>query len=270
MTIIILLLLCLLSALFPTYGAFRKMCADFSEAHLALFVFMAVYALLFAYGIAIHIGDIGQNALPFSSYLSGELSAEEVSLALYAATSGLVVVNLCLGWIVWKSRRPILHSLTFVIAMTFALSLFVAVGLRTNLFLDFFMVCCGVMAYLAWLLDLTYKEFCVIGNIYVQAGICFLSSLAPLIFCLRTKSRGAKTALSAVVALLHAALFVVIGAHYWMPLEKGFDLCFNELNQLAETTGTTYVFVNIVIFVILFILDLVLNSLVYRFVRKNK
>ena len=65
-------------------------------------------------------------------------------------------------------------------------------------------------------------------------------------------------------------MFVVIGAHYWMPLENGFDLCFKELNQLAATTGTTYVFVNIVIFVLLFILDLVLNSLVYRFVRIKK
>lgn len=270
MTIIILLLFCFLSALLPTYSAYRRLRADFSELRLALFMFMAFYALTFLCGMAIRLGDIGQNTLPFPSDPSGELSAHDISLILTTATGGLVVVNLCLGWIVWKSRRPILHSLTFVIALTVVLSLLVTIGLGSNLFLNFFMVCCGVMAYFAWLLDLTYKEFCVIGNIYIQAGVCLLSSLAPLLFCLRTKSGGTKTALSALLALLHVALFVVIGAHYWMPLENGFDLCFKELNQLAATTGTTYVFVNIVIFVLLFILDLVLNSLVYRFVRIKK
>ncbi len=270
MTIIILLLFCFLSALLPTYSAYRRLRVDFSESMLALFVFMALYALMFAYGMAIRLGSASLNALPFPYDLSADLSALDVSLMLNVATGGLVVVNLCLGWIVWKSRRPILHSLMFVIALTVVLSLLAAIGLGSNLFLNFFMVCCGVMAYFAWLLDLTYKEFCVIGNIYIQTGVCLLSSLAPLLFCLRTKSGGTKTALSALLALLHVALFVVVGAHYWMPLENGFDLCFKELNQLAATTGTTYVFVNIVIFVLLFVLDLVLNSVVYRFVRIEK
>lgn len=270
MTIIILLLFCFLSALLPTYSAYRRLRVDFSESMLALFVFMALYALMFAYGMAIRLGSASLNALPFPYDLSDDLSALDVSLMLNVATGGLVVVNLLLGWIIRKSRRPILHSLMFVVAVMALMSIVVAVGLGNNPFVDFFVLCCGVMAYFAWLLELTYKEFCVIGNIYIQAGVCLMASLAPLILCLRKKRGGTKTAFSLLLALLHLVCFVAACSHYWLPLENSFDLCFKELNQLANATGTTYVFVNIVIFVVIFLLDLVLNSVVYRFVRIEK
>ena len=44
-----------------------------------------------------------------------------------------------------------------------------------------FMVCCGVMRLLGYILGLTYREVCVIGNIYLQGAIWAASSLLPLI-----------------------------------------------------------------------------------------
>lgn len=127
----------------------------------------------------------------------------------------------------------------------------------------FFLECCGVMAYFAWLLGLTYQEFCVIGNIYMQGAICLLAALAPLLLCIRTKQAPWKWLLSGGNALLHLVIISCFFGHYWMPLESAFDLCVQDLNHIGALFGSSYVMVNIIIFVILFVVDLALNALLY-------
>ena len=49
-----------------------------------------------------------------------------------------------------------------------------------------------------------------------------------------------------------------------MPLNPAFDLCYNELVHLASVIASTYIIVNLVIFVFLFVGDLILNALLYK------
>ncbi len=134
----------------------------------------------------------------------------------------------------------------------------------------FFLSCCGLMAYYAVMLGLTYKEFCVLGNIYLQALICLFAALAPLMLCIRKKTFGCRLWSCLANLLCHLVIFAIVAIHYWMPLERGFDLCFRELNQLAAYVGTTYIKVNIVIFVIGLLADLLWNYSIYRLVDKKK
>lgn len=60
---------------------------------------------------------------------------------------------------------------------------------------------------------------------------------------------------------------LIICKHYRMPLDPTFDLCYRELVHLASATGSTYIVVNLVIFVILFVGDLILNSIIYKLVK---
>lgn len=47
------------------------------------------------------------------------------------------------------------------------------------------------------------------------------------------------------------------------------NLCCKELNQLAACMGTTYIMVNIVIFVIMFVDDLIANAVIYQLVKRR-
>lgn len=275
--LLISLFLCSLSALYPCYRAWERTRRSFSEPALALFIAMALYALFLLYGTVVRVfggstvdaaysGMVAKTGIGFNLFI----------LLLTGVTVALIPVNLLMGRIIRRYRRSGVIILGGIILLLAILSIPVSMiigdlgqlapemaSFGSSLVGCFFLECCGVMAYFAWLLGLTYQEFCVIGNIYMQGAICLLAALAPLLLCLRTKQAPWKWLLSGGNALLHLVVISLFFSHYWMPLERAFDLCVQDLNKIGALFGSSYVMVNIIIFVILFVVDLALNALLY-------
>lgn len=266
----VLLAFSFITAVFACREAYKKMRESFTEGRLFMLLAMMAYASVYLVGLLISLfgepdrcaeRQAVRQALDMG-YDSSVIYVAEGAVTLFAG-----FVNIAIGLIVKKTAHPIIYS----IALVTAILAFIGCGLY---FVDgmlpitgFFLSCCGLMAYYAVMLGLTYKEFCVLGNIYLQAFICLMASTAPLLFCIRKKIGGYRCyGLSFINFMLHLVCFFVISVHYMMPLEQGFDLCYRELNQFAVENSTTYVRANIVFFVIEFLADLLWNACVYRIV----
>lgn len=123
----------------------------------------------------------------------------------------------------------------------------------------FFGACCGSLYVLGLTLGLTYKEICVIVNIYLEAALCVLSSLWVTWTCIKSfrssKTCGRMMLMLAGIAygLLYLVAFLWICNHYAMPLNDAFDLCYRELIALSKAYHTTYNYVNYFIFILLFL-----------------
>lgn len=275
--LLISLLLCSLSALYPCYRAWERLKHSFSEPALALFMAMALYALFLLYGTVLRVfGGSTVNATYSDMVAKTGIGFDLFILLLTGVTAGLIPVNLLMGRIIRRYRRAGIIIVGGIILLLAILSIPVSMmigdlgqlapemdSFGSSLVGCFFLECCGVMAYFAWLLGLTYQEFCVIGNIYMQGAICLLAALAPLLLCIRTKQAPWKWLLSGGNALLHLVIISLFFGHYWMPLESAFDLCVQDLNHIGALFDSSYVMVNIIIFVILFVVDLALNALLY-------
>lgn len=193
-----------------------------------------------------------------------------------ASLIGCLLVNLMLSITVRYMKKQ--HALKWI-TVFFALFLFailmigLCICMVTGVSLDqgFFAACCGVMGAggVAW--GLTYKEICVIGNIYMEAGVCLLSALwftwSTIRFYRqrRTMLRGLLFSAGIIYGIAYLSAFVMICCHYAMPLEKAFDLCYHELMFLASEWHTTYNNVNYLIFIISFLFLTLGNILVAKF-----
>lgn len=269
------LIICFIASLLPCYASWHRLKAEYKESSMFLFVGALFYSFLLLYGIITRlcIGNAKDEATIQQMYaLAGQtgFGMQQLQMLLEVSTYILSVVNVMLAYIINKTKNPISYSLLFVIVLLGVLSVGATMFTGMSPFANFFVACCGVMAYFAYVLELTYKEFCVLGNIYLQAAVCLIAAIAPVLVCLRKKS-GTGSMIKLIVALCnffaHGALFLIVCRHYWMPLAPAFDLCYRELVQLASATDSTYIIVNLVIFVILFVADLILNSFLYILVK---
>ena len=119
--------------------------------------------------------------------------------------------------------------------------------------------CCGWLYAIGLILGYSYKEICVIINIYLESGLCLLSVLWVTWITIRmftiTRSIGSGVLMVGGIAygVVGIALFLWICNHYYMPMNDAFDLCYHELIQLAKEYHTTYNNVNYVIFILFFL-----------------
>lgn len=94
----------------------------------------------------------------------------------------------------------------------------------------FFGACCGVLYIIGRFLGFTYKEICVIVNIYMEAGLCLLSALwvtwtAISSFAHRkTTGNGLLMAASITYGSAYIGGFMWLCQHYAMPMNDAFDL----------------------------------------------
>lgn len=269
---LIALVICFITSLLPCYASWHRLKAEYKESSLFLFMGAIFYSFLFLYGITtrLYLGNAKDEATLQQMYaLAGQtdFGLQQLQTLLVLSTYALSAVNLALAYIINKTKHPISYSLAFVIALLGILSIVATLFTGMSPFVNFFGACCGIMAYFAYVLELTYKEFCVLGNIYLQASICMIAAIAPVLVCLRKVSETKsflKLLVSSINFLVHGVLFLIICKHYWMPLDPAYDLCYRELVHLASVTGSTYIIVNLVIFVILFVGDLLFNSFLYK------
>ena len=137
----------------------------------------------------------------------------------------------------------------------------------------FFGSCCASLGIsgLAW--GLTYKEICVIGNIYIQIAIVFLSTLYVVWMGYRRNKFKTNVRNFFLMLFLDLYGFMMFAAclgiivHYDLALEESYDLCYKELLSWARYYGITYFQINYYIFIIGFLIITIGNILLGRILR---
>ena len=94
-----------------------------------------------------------------------------------------------------------------------------------------FDACCGLMQFVGQTFGFSYKEICVIGNLYVQGGVLWLFGIASAIEGVRLLPR-AGTRFAKVLSvcgildgIVSTALFAWLAVHYRGGAEAAFDRC---------------------------------------------
>ena len=128
-----------------------------------------------------------------------------------------------------------------------------------------FGLCVLFLLLLGKLFGLTYKQISVVFNLWVQGAVLALSGLAPfgiIVYKMSESFSMGWLALSVVFALYgiaHVYGFIKMLKHYHLPFDDAFDLCVEDLVWLAKKWHTTYQMVNIIIFVLLYLILLGIN-----------
>ena len=131
-----------------------------------------------------------------------------------------------------------------------------------------FGLCVLFLLLLGKLFGLTYKQISVVFNLWVQGALLTLSGLIPFgvsAFKLSKSFSMGWLALSIVFALYGFAYvyaFIKMLQHYRLPYDAAFDLCVDDLKRIAVKWHTTYEMVNLIIFIILYLILLCMNVLI--------
>lgn len=142
------------------------------------------------------------------------------------------------------------------------------------LIVPIFQLCCGVMRTIGNLIGLSYKEICVIGNVYIQGIIWVISSFLPLYIAIKAViercilARVATVIAGTIYSVIYTLTFIYFAYRYRPPLAEAFDLCVDNLYLVAEKLGTTYQVVNIIFFVALWGLSIIFNYISYRILKR--
>ena len=166
---------------------------------------------------------------------------------------------------------------TLVAFVVMLLAVAVVGSMITGRSLDecFFGACCGVLYVTGMALGFTYKEICVIINIYAQSGLCLLSALwvtwaaIKRFYHQKTELNGLLMAAGVVYGLTYTVGFLRLCQHYAMPMNLAFDLCYQELIQLSKDYHISYNNVNYIIFILLFLVMTIGNMLIVKLLKNS-
>jgi len=173
-------------------------------------------------------------------------------------------------------KKFIIITLIIIIALVLVVAIIGSIITGRGLDDCFFGACCGILYWTGRFLGFTYKEICVIVNIYMEAGLCLLSALwvtwATIKCFIRRKAigNGFLMATGIIYASVYIGGFMRLCQHYAMPLNDAFDLCYHELIQLAKDFHTTYNNVNYAIFIIIFLVITIGNILLVKLLETSQ
>ena len=128
-----------------------------------------------------------------------------------------------------------------------------------------FGLCVLFLLLLGELFGLTDKQISVVFNLWVQGAVLALSGLAPFgiaIYKMMESFLMCWLALSAVLLIYGFAYvyaFIKMLQHYHLPFNDAFDLCVRDLKWIAKKWHTTYYIVNLLIFVLFYLILLGFN-----------
>ena len=131
-----------------------------------------------------------------------------------------------------------------------------------------FGLCVLFLLLLGKLFGLTYKQISVVFNLWVQGAVLVLSGLAPfgiaIYKLLESFSMGwlLLTIIFAVYGMAYVYAFIKILQHYHLPFNDAFDLCVVDLQLLAKKWHTTYQMVNLLIFVLFYLILIGVNVMI--------
>lgn len=141
----------------------------------------------------------------------------------------------------------------------------------TDLALLPFGLCVLFLLLLGKIIGLTYKQISVVFNLWLQGAILALSGLAPfgVAFYKLIESFSVSwmilTIILACYGLVYLYSFLKMLQHYHLPFDNAFDLCVRDLKWYAKKWHTTYYIVNLLIFVLFYLVLLGFNILICNY-----
>ena len=128
-----------------------------------------------------------------------------------------------------------------------------------------FQICQRFLLLIGGAARLSYIEISVIFNLWIQGGLLTLSSFVPISVLLYTGNYKEYPILAIVLslyALLYTVLFILLIVHYRLPYERAFYQCVDDLQNIARKWHMSYQVVNILIFIVAFLILLATNILI--------
>lgn len=151
-----------------------------------------------------------------------------------------------------------------------------------------FIACCGFLELVADLFGWTYTEACVYFNLYLQYGVLMLSALSVVYMAARklVQEYSTRRLVVLILSVLYNIPYVGLGAWLYkrygkISCEAAFELCKNDLMALGAQLDiptnlpyyregwTEYYVVNIIIFIVLYLLALFTNGWLMRKIKKS-
>ena len=226
--------------------------------------------LLYGYGI----WNVGLN---IDSQLCQILHDEEgygkevAYPALMGGWTALMLSNVCLALYPWLKRWAVVSWVLMVPAVGLVVGLVSPLSEIEGLFA----VCCAIMSELAAITGLTYLEFCTYEQIFLHSLLPTVFAIPAFLVCVRglIKVQGRQYLpmfLSGGWLVLNAVMTVIVWCHYiHLPLLDAGRKCVGELKDLAGHTWSGYVMVNLLIFVVFFMVDVFISWLLYRYAKSH-
>lgn len=276
----------LISSLPITIVAAKRMKAELSLMAVSILLLSILYNIVWGM-CALRVNgvlperDDFLNVKVLMEVATGITDQTTMNFIIYLCAAGFSIINVLVALAVYKTgidHQPWKWTgRTFAAAVLLLAIISIAISIMGGLsfYMVFFDLCCGIMAAGAYALGLTYKEFCVIGNIYLQGLILVLSALS-IFFTMVKNVRKKQSTLritmliaSAIYALLYVIGFILICRHYAMPLDDAFNLCVQELKSFGQSFyDVGYIGANIIIFVVGWLFLLILNVLMTIILKK--
>lgn len=131
-----------------------------------------------------------------------------------------------------------------------------------------FGLCVLFLLLLGKLFGLTYKQISVVFNLWVQGAVLAMSGLAPFGVAIYKMIDSFSigwlflTIILAIYGIAYVYALIKMLQHYHLPFDDAFDLCVKDLQLLAKKWHTTYQIVNLLIFVLFYLILLGLNVLI--------
>ena len=131
-----------------------------------------------------------------------------------------------------------------------------------------FGLCVLFLLLLGKLLGLTYKQISVVFNLWIQGAVLALSGLAPfgiVVYKMLEQFTIGRLLLAIIFAfygIFHMYAFIKMLRHYHLPFNDAFDLCVVDLQRVARKWHTTYQIVNLLIFVLFYLILIGFNVLI--------
>ena len=128
-----------------------------------------------------------------------------------------------------------------------------------------FGLCVLFLLLLGKLFGLTYKQISVVFNLWVQGVVLALSGLAPFGIAIYKLVESFSVGwlflaiIFAVYGMAYVYAFIKMLQHYHLPFNDAYDLCVRDLKWLAKKWHTTYYIVNLLIFVLFYLILLGFN-----------
>ena len=141
----------------------------------------------------------------------------------------------------------------------------------TDLALLPFGLCVLFLLLLGKILGLTYKQISVVFNLWLQGAILALSGLAPFGVAIYKLIESFSvswmiiTIILACYGLVYLYAFLRMLQHYHLPFGDAFDLCVRDLKWYAKKWHTTYYIVNLLIFVLFYLILLGFNAYICNY-----
>ncbi|MBR5604003.1 MAG: hypothetical protein IKW51_07315 [Bacteroidales bacterium] len=150
-----------------------------------------------------------------------------------------------------------------------------------------FGACCAFITWLSKIFGWTYTETCVYINLYLQYAVLLLSTLSVIYVAAKKIRQGfsKRGLLVLITSVVYNVPFVWFGIWLYnrygkISCDAAFELCKNDLLELGEfldipkniscyTEGwTEYYVVNIIIFIVLYLLAFFINWSVKKLIKK--